>query len=139
MSYRFTNNTMLKAVFCFSSRIAINKLKSSERVKNNFILNGNHFDRMRMQLTETLGGRGAIRRGRIMRRTMFHTNWKPIGSFHCCCHFVFLFRNYIAYRERLDLKPVFCLVHLKVSRLFLIISPINLFEDKFFSLYFAIM
>ena len=67
-----------------------------------------------------------IRRGRIMRRTLIHTNWKHLGSFHCCCHFVFLFRSYIQYRERLDLTAVLCLVHLKVLWFFLI-SPINLF------------
>ena len=87
--------------------------------------------------TTGVGKKGVIRRGRTMRRTLFHTNWKHLGSFHCCCHFVFLFRSYIPHREWLDLTAVLCLVHLKVLWLFLIISPINLFQ-KFFSLYFAI-
>ena len=50
-----------------------------------------------------LGERGVIRRGRTMRHKLFHTNWKHVGLFDCCCcHFVFLFRSYIPYRERLD-------------------------------------
>ena len=38
----------------------------------------------------------------------------------------------------IHLTAVLCLVHLKVLWLFLIISPINLFQNKLFSLYFAI-
>ena len=68
----------------------------------------------------SVGERGVIRRGRIMRHTLFHANWKHLGSFHCCCHLVFLSRNYSSYRERLDLTAVLCLVHLKVLWHFLI-------------------
>ena len=110
---------------------------NKQQNKNTLSIKHNIHNRKNVQ-NMIVGEKGVIRRGRTMQPTLFHTNWKHLGSFHCCCHFVFLFRSYISYREGLDLTAVLCLLHLKVLWLFLIISPINSFQDKFFSLYFAI-